>query len=409
MPTTPPRRRHCMVVYAIYPLGETRVQREAEALVEAGYDVDVLCLRGPGEPARERYRDVEVHRLPFDLDKRSLAHQLWSYVRFTVAAGRRLARLHRVRPYASVQAHNLPDFLVFSALPTKVRRVPVILDLHDPMPEFFAGRFGSGRAAAWIGRLVRLQERLSCMFADHVITVSEHWRQTLIARGVRPDKVSVVMNVADERIFAPPATPRANEGAHLIYHGTVTRRYGLDLAIEAVGIVRDEYPDIRLTVIGRGDDMEHLHELRARLDLQDRVELRDELVLADELPPLLAEADIGLAPYRDDVFTDGLLPTKLMEYAVMGMPCIAARTTAIEAEFADTMVAFFTPGDVDDFARRIRELHDDAELRAELTRGSKRFTDRANWREIGARYVALVEGLGAEKRSRGSVAGSVRR
>ncbi len=73
--------------------------------------------------------------------------------------------------------HNLPDFLVFSALPTKLRGVPVILDLHDLMPEFFAGRFGSGRAAAWIGRLVRLQERVSCRFADHVITVSEHWRR----------------------------------------------------------------------------------------------------------------------------------------------------------------------------------------------------------------------------------------
>ncbi|MGE5227590.1 MAG: glycosyltransferase family 4 protein [Planctomycetaceae bacterium] len=398
MPTSPPRPRHCMVVYAIYPLGETRVQREAEALVEAGYDVDVLCLRGPGEPARERYRDVEVHRLPYGLDKRSLAHQLWSYVRFTAAAGRRLARLHRARPYASVQAHNLPDFLVFSALPTKLRGVPVILDLHDLMPEFFAGRFGGkGRAAAWIGRLVRLQERVSCAFADHVITVSEHWRRTLIARGVPPAKVSVVMNVADERIFVPPATPRPNAGAHLIYHGTVTRRYGLDLAIEAVALLREDLPDLHLTVIGRGDDMERLEALRDRLGVAGRVTLRDELVIADELPALLAEADVGLAPYRNDVFTDGLLPTKLMEYAVMGMPCIAGRTTAIESEFADTFVAFFTPGDAEDLARRIRELHDDPALRDELAAGTRRFTERANWKEIGARYVELVERLGSRR------------
>ncbi len=219
--------------------------------------------------------------------------------------------------------------------------------------------------------------------------------KTLIARGVPPEKVSVVMNVADERIFTPPETPRPNEGAHLIYHGTVTRRYGLDLAIEAVAMLRDELPDLRLTVIGRGDDIEHLKQLRDRLGLQDRVTLRDELVLADELPALLAEADVGLAPYRNDVFTDGLLPTKLMEYAVMGMPCIAARTTAIEAEFADTFVAFFTPGDAADLARRIRELRDDRELRADLAAGTRRFTERANWKEIGARYVELVERLGA--------------
>ena len=43
--TTSSARRHCMVVYAIYPLAETRVQREAEALLKHGYEVDVICLR----------------------------------------------------------------------------------------------------------------------------------------------------------------------------------------------------------------------------------------------------------------------------------------------------------------------------------------------------------------------------
>ena len=398
----PTGRRHCMIVYAVYPLGETRVQREAEALVAAGIEVDVICVRAPAEPARERYRGVEIHRIPMDLDKRNIAHQLWSYLRFTVAAGRRVAQLHRARPYATVQAHNLPDFLVFATLVPKLKGAGVILDLHDLMPEFFAGRFGDGPGRRLLG-LVRLQERLSCRFADHVITVSEHWRRALIDRGVAPGRCTVVMNVADERVFTPPAVPRTNEGTHLIYHGTVTRRYGLDLAIRAVAMVREEVPDLRLTIIGRGDDMEALVGLRRELGVEDVVDLRDELVLAEELPALLGAADVGLAPYRDDVFTDGLLPTKLMEYAVMGMPCIAARTTAIEAEFADTMVAFFTPGDAADMARCIRELHADPARRAGLIEGSRRFTERANWAQIGARYVELVCRLAS--RSRGSRAG----
>ena len=47
-------KRHCMVVYARYPLGETRVQREAEALLQHGYEVDVICIRMPGEVAVEQ-------------------------------------------------------------------------------------------------------------------------------------------------------------------------------------------------------------------------------------------------------------------------------------------------------------------------------------------------------------------
>ncbi len=135
------RPRHCMVVYAYYPLTETRVQREAEALVDAGYAVDVICLRDQSEQMRERYRGVEVHRLPVGIDKASLGHQFLSYVRFCVLAAGHLARLQRQRPYDTVQVHNLPDFLVFSAIVPKLKGVPVLLDLHDLMPEFFASRF----------------------------------------------------------------------------------------------------------------------------------------------------------------------------------------------------------------------------------------------------------------------------
>jgi glycosyltransferase involved in cell wall biosynthesis len=386
-------RRHCMVVFARYPLTETRVQRQAEALVDAGYAVDVICLRDRGERPRERYRGVEIHRLPMRLDKRSLGHQLLAYARFFVLATARLTALQLRHRYHTVQVHNLPDFMVFCALVPKLQGVPVILDLHDLMPEFFAGRFGADRHR-WLGMLIRWQERLACGFADHVVTVSEHWRRALLERGVEADRCSVVMNVADERIFTRRSRPPRVGSFELLYHGTVTRRYGLDLAIRAVDEVRHEIPGIRLTILGKGDDMPALIDLVRRLNLQDRVDLRDGFVLAGDLPDLIARADIGLAPYRNDVFTDGLLPTKLMEYAVMGLPSVAARTTAIEGYFRDSMVEFFTPGDHHDLARCLRELwHDRARLER-LALGSRNFTERYNWTDIGRGYVELVGRLG---------------
>lgn len=385
-----------MVVHAYYPHTETRVQRQAEALVDAGYEVDVICLREPGEPATETYRGVRVHRLGVQLAKRNLAEQFGSYLRFLVLAAIRLARLDRDRRYDTVQVHNLPDFLVLGAIGPKLRGVPVILDLHDLMPEFFAGRFGPRRHRL-MERLIRWQERCSCRFADHIVTVSGHWREALISRGVAPSECSVVMNVADERIFtrrtrAPRAAPDAT--FELIYHGTVTERYGLDLAVRAVASLRDELPEIHLTVLGRGDHMPELVDLCKELDIGPHVTLRDEYLTAEHLPEVLERADLGVVPYRDDVFTDGLLPTKLMEYAVMGIPCVASRTTAIERYFEDTMVELFEPGDPDDLARRIRALARDPTRREALARRSAEFTRRYNWKEIGGQYVALVQRLG---------------
>jgi glycosyltransferase involved in cell wall biosynthesis len=392
-----------MVVHAYYPLGETRVQREAEALVEAGYDVDVICLRDDGEQPRERYRGVEIHRLPVRIARSSLLAQLGSYLHFLARATLQLTQLHLRRHYGSVQVHNLPDFLVICAILPKVQRIPVVLDLHDLMPEFFAGRFGPGRMPI-VARLVRVQERLSCRFADHIITVSEHWRRALLQRGVPEYKCSVVMNVADERLFTrrpEPTMPasRSDPTFRLIYHGTVTMRYGLDLAVRAVGLLRGEIPGIHLTILGRGDAMPALVELRDRLGLRAHVELRDELLLADELPTFIAGADLGVVPYRNDVFTDGLLPTKLMEYAAIGLPCVASRTTTIEAYFADAMVELAEPDDVDDLARAIRELHAEPQRLAALANRSVHFTERHSWSRIGPDYVALLRRLADARRA----------
>lgn len=388
------RPRHCMVVHAYYPLHEPRVTREAEALVAAGYDVDVICLRAGAQPEHEQHRGVNVHRLPVEVDKRSLGHQLVSYVHFLARATVRLAQLHRDDPYRTVQVHNLPDFLVLCAAVPRAKGVPVILDLHDLMPEFFAGRFGSSPRAV-LPALIRAQERLACRFADHVVTVSDAWRDLLVDRGVPRERCSVVLNVADDRLFGPrPRRAASAPGFRLIYHGQVTRRYGLDLAVRAMKLLESEIPGLHLTIRGRGDAMAELEELVRALELQDTVELCHDSVPAEALADIIADADLGVVPYRDDVFTDGIVPTKLMEYAAVGLPSVAARTTAIRHYFSGTSVEFFTPDDVDDLAARIRALHDDRDRLDRLAQGTRRFTERYSWAQVSARYVELIDALG---------------
>lgn len=385
-----------MVVFAAYPLSETRVQREAEVLIRNGYDVDVICLRLLGEKAVDQYKGVRIFREKLRcsrlMRKGSLIRQFFSYMMFLVQASLRLSYLHMKYRYNIIQVHNLPDFLVFCALIPKLMGVPIILDLHDLMPEFFAGRFGKENSVGL--RLVRFQELLACKFASHVITVSEHWRQALIRRGVPPQKCSVVMNVADDKIFNFTANYRSQSRQdgefRLIYHGAMPERYGLDLAVLGIDRVREDIPGIRLKLIGRGEHLPRLIEMVEELGLGQYVSFED-LYLAEELPEIIRSCDLGIVPYRNDVFTDGLVPTKLMEYAALGIPAIAARTTAIQEYFSDANVEFFEPGNVDDLARCMRDLYQNPAHLVKLARGSKKFNQRYNWSRIGEDYVSLVD------------------
>jgi glycosyltransferase involved in cell wall biosynthesis len=385
-----------MVVHNYYPQREPRVEREAQALVAHGYEVDVICLREPGEPAEAVVNGVNVYRLPVKRHKGSgTAVQFLEYMAFFTMASARLAALHRRRRYRVVQAHNLPDFLVFAAWLPKLSGARLILDIHDLMPEFYVSRFKGGMRSLPV-RLVRLQEYLSCHFADHVISVTDLWREALIARGMPPEKVSVIMNVANDRIFRRPEAgpPPADPGCfRLFYHGTLTRRYGIDVAIRAVDIVRRTIPGVHLTVHGAGEERDALVRLVEELNLGRHVQVSSNYIPTTEMPAFIRQADLGVVPYRRDIFTDGILPTKLMEYVALGVPVVAARTPVIQSYFDETMVQFFRPEDHEDLARQILALYTDRARLAQLAQNADRFNQRYNWQTVSDSYVALVDRL----------------
>ena len=129
---------------------DPRVRREAEAVVAAGRPVEVYALRRPGDSASAVIDGVTVHRLGVQRHQGAgLGTYFREYLAFLVRAGFSLARAHPRRRYGLVQIHTLPDFLVFAALPLRLVGVPLILDLHEAMPEFFRSRF-QGRAGRFV-------------------------------------------------------------------------------------------------------------------------------------------------------------------------------------------------------------------------------------------------------------------
>ncbi len=395
------RQRHCMVVHARYPVGETRVQRQAMALKAAGFDVTVICLREAGEPAREDVDGVQVIRLPVSRHRGSgMSRQLVEYLSFFALAFGRLTTLHLRNRFRSVQVHNLPDFLVFCALVPRFTGARVIIDLHDLMPEFFEARTGTG-GGGLLARLVRLQERWSCRFAHHVITVTEGWRRTLGDRAVPVERISVVMNLADPSIFhvSPRSEPDRGE-LRIIYHGTFAFRYGVDLLVDAVERLVDRLPGVRLRLLGDGELRPDLMERIERGGLGEIVFVSDGMLDAALLPENLAWADVGVVPNRSDVFTEGILPTKLLEYVASGVPAIVARTGMVTEYFADDMVAFFDPGDVGGLVERLAAAGVDRAAAAEMAARALRFQQDNSWEAMIESYLTAITGRPARPPSR---------
>jgi glycosyltransferase involved in cell wall biosynthesis len=374
--------RVAMLLHGQYPWDE-RVKREAQALVDAGHEVDVVCLRQfAGEPARETVDGVRVFRLPL---RRRFTRARSSYFAEYGAAFAgcfwMITFLNARRRYDAVQVHTLPDVLVFSAVAAKLTGAKIILDMHDLMPELYMSKFGLGDHAP-IVRILRTTEGASTRFAHAVITASELFRERLVASGVPEDQVTVVLNTADAVAFPPPPDarlPGSGDGFTVFWHGTMVRRYGLDIAIRAVASLRETIPGLRLIVYGEGECSDELEELTRALGAEDVVDFRGQ-VSHLELAGHIASADVGIVPNRPDVHIESAYPTKLFEFVQMGVPVVATRTRVLEGRFGNEAIVF-TAADPESVA---------LEGARQMARRARAQCAPVSWQHMKAAYVVLV-------------------
>jgi glycosyltransferase involved in cell wall biosynthesis len=156
--------------------------------------------------------------------------------------------------------------------------------------------------------------------------------------------------------------------------------------------LRERLPSIRLWLVGRGEYLEDAISLVKDLNLQDFVIFKNIVPLKD-LPALLMQADIGVASYKFDGFTDGCLPTKLLEYTALGIPSVVAPTPVIKDYFDETMVEFCAPEDAKGLADHIYLLYSNPGRYNELARNTAKFNERYNWTNQAEEYAKLVKSM----------------
>lgn len=383
-----------MVVHAVYP-GDPRVRRQSDALLEAGYEVDLFCLRGPNEPREEFGGGMRIVRLPVNRAFTGFAGHVAEYLAFAGLAAVRLTREHRDRRYALVQVATVPDFLAFSAFPVKLSGVPLLLDLHEDMPEFFRDRFRHPLLRPLMP-LVSGSARAAAAASTELITVHEPLRQLSIARGVPAEKIHVVMNSADTRLFDPSRHPRRafmEDGElRLIHHSNFQRIYGLDVAVEALALIDPDVLPHRLDVYGDGPHRPEVEAAIARTDTAPRVHLNGRVPM-DDLPGLLAGSDIGLVPSRPEPYLQYSLSTKLLEYAAMGVPIIASDLATFRAHFTDEAIRFVPGGEPRALADAIRDLAGDPTSAARLGAEAHRQAAAYAWQVQARNYLEIVDRL----------------
>ncbi len=396
-PATLKGKKAAVLLYSYYP-SDPRPRREAEALTSAGVEVDLICLRqNSKEPACETINGVNVRRVPLRRRRDSKLTYLVQYGSFLALTAIILAYRSLRKRYDLVHVHNMPDILVFSALVPRLRGARIILDLHDPMPELMRTIFGLTEDSFGV-RLLKGCEKQSIRFADQVVTVNLACKRIFSARSCRPEKILVVMNSPDESIFPlqqahHPGGRNSAKPFVIMFHGSIVERHGLDLAVQALGLVRKTIPNPELRVYGNRtpfldsvlDSIRHngLHEAVHYLGAQS----------LEQIVKAIQECDVGIIPNRRSIFTEINTPTRIFEYLAGGRPVIAPLVPGITDYFGKQDLVYFELGDAKDLARKIEHVyHHPDETRDTMKRGQAVYLAH-NWSREKAGFVNCVQEL----------------
>jgi len=384
--------RVCMVAYSFYE-NDTRIRQYAESLIERRVQVDVISLRQKGQKRFEIIGGAKVFRIQERvLDEKRKWNYFFRVLLFFIKSLFFLSAQHIRSPYALVHVHSIPDFEIFAAVLPKLMGAKIILDIHDIVPEFYANKFNARPNSFAIKTLIRI-EKICCAFADHVIIANDLWAEKLCRRSVKPKKCTALINYPELQIFARTQKQlRVDNHFSLIYPGSLNRHQGLDIAIQAMAIVKDKIPDVHLHIYGDGPERENLKALISDLKLDNIVLLHDPVSLP-EIADRMASSDVGIVPKRSDSFGNEAFSTKVMEFMAMGLPVIVSDTKIDQFYFNESLVIFFKAGDELDLAEKILSLYYNRTLRQQLIDNGLQFIKSNNWKAKEKIYFQIINSI----------------
>lgn len=388
--------RIAMLAYSFYE-SDTRVMQYSTALAQRGDKVDVLTLRRPGAPSFEVMDGVNVYRIQSrTVNEKRPVKYLFRILRFLLCSAYILARRHLKEPYQLIHVHSVPDFLVFAALLPKLLGAPVILDIHDVLPELYESKFHVS-PQSFPFKLLLFVERISTGFANHVIIANDIWKDRIVARSVPAGKCTAVCNYPDPRIFHPRPRKLSNSNFIIIYPGTLNAHQGLDIAIRSFATISERIPNAEFHIYGEGPERSALNELSKSLGVEGRVRFHSTLPLCD-IAQVMARADLAVEPKRgSSSFSNEAASTKIMQFMALGVPVIASRTRVHSYYFDDSVVRFFESENESDLAESILTLYRHAALRETLTANATRYIQQNNWAIKKGTYIHLVDRLTSQR------------
>lgn len=390
-----------MILDAAFP-PDPRVENEAVSLVKSGHQVYLFCLEYGDEKVSEIINGIQVKRYKSSKLEYKLSALVYTIPFYTFLMQKKIDQFITETKIEALHIHDIRIAqAVFNA--NKKFNLPVVLDLHDNMPEVmklyphlqkFPGKYIIS-PKKW-----KQKEEEFIKKATKVISVSPEFIETLQMRlPSEKEKFILVPNTIRASFFEEYTVnasiiEKYKNKFVILYLGDTHVRRGLQTAISSVEKLKDKIPNIKLVIVGKNTTDVVLKQQVEDLKLYDFVDFEGWQNVALFQSYILSSA-VCISPLHRNLQHDVAYANKIFQYMSLGKSLLVSDAIAQKRLIERTNSGLVhQEKDVKDFSDKILKLFSDEKLRTELGENGKNFVrNEFSWEQTSKKLLHLYDNL----------------
>ena len=272
----------------------------------------------------------------------------------------------------------------------KKRKIPIIYDIADDLPEMIATSPQIPGIAKPFGKIMGKYFFKKNINISNRVTLTTSFFQSLY--NISSKNTEIIPNGVDTRLFVKKDASdlRKKNGfgnSFIIGHVGVLREW-LDFGplFDAVKKIIPTH-DVKLLIVGGGIGYEETVKLAKTYDISDNVKFTGTIPY-HEIPDYIACMDLCTIPFKNDSVAQNSLPLKLFEYMACEKPVICSNVRVIRELFREDVVFV---SDSDDYRKAIIKLYQDKSLCSKMgSLGREIIESSYQWDVISARLEKVM-------------------